>query len=54
MFILNSPVVYRRIVSLTGMDYPVPSNDELLKAFGDSSKEYIIGFDITREKWDRN
>jgi len=52
--ILNSPVVYRRIVSLTGMDYPVASNDVLLKAFGDSSKEYIIGFDITREKWDRN
>ena len=49
--ILNSGVTYNRVVSLTGMDYPVASNEVLKEAFSDQEKEYIIGFDITKEEW---
>ena len=49
--ILESGIRYGRIVSLTGMDYPVASNAVLKEAFSDQGKEYIIGFNITMENW---
>ncbi len=52
--ILDSPITYERIISLTGLDYPVASNEVLIKAFRDQTKEYIIGFDISRERWDKD
>lgn len=42
---------YKRIVSLTGTDYPLVSNDELIDYFCKENVEYIIGFDISNEEY---
>lgn len=42
---------YLRIVNLTGTDYPLWSNDELLAAFTDMSKEYLIGQRLDVNPW---
>lgn len=52
--ILKRNIRYDRIISLTGMDYPIASNRVLREAFSDQEKEYIIGFDIGRENWDKS
>lgn len=51
---LNSKIIYERVVNLTGTDYPIWSNDKLLEYFGNVDKEYIIGFDVSREKGNKN
>lgn len=42
---------YEKIVNLTGTDYPLISNDKLIKKLCNKEKEYIIGFDISNEEY---
>lgn len=42
--VMNSGFKYIRVVNLTGTDYPVMSNEIIVKKLLDCSKEYIIGF----------
>lgn len=46
--VLKSGHEYTRIVNLTGTDYPLYSNVEILKRFNDRKKEYITGYKIER------
>lgn len=46
--VLESVHKYKRIVNLTGTDYPIKSNTELLEEFCDLEKEYITGFKIEK------
>lgn len=47
--VLESAHKYKRIVNLTGTDYPIKSNAELLEMFCDKEKEYITGFKIEKD-----
>lgn len=50
-YMFASKIRYTRIVSLTGTDYPLVSNKELLSNFCNNDIEYITGFDITNEEY---
>lgn len=50
-YMFSKKILYKRIVSLTGTDYPLVSNDELIEFFCKENVEYIIGFDISNEEY---
>lgn len=47
--VFENSETYERIISLTGTDYPVFSNQKILNIMFDQSKEFIIGFDVMHE-----
>ncbi len=51
---MESKINYVRVINLTGTDYPVAPNQKLYDVFMDTSKEYIIGFDVGGEIRDEN
>ena len=53
-YMLSSNDKYKRIVNLTGTDYPIMSKNEMYKKFLDMEVEYIYGFDITNEEYIKN
>jgi hypothetical protein len=48
---IDSQYSYKRIVMLTGTDYPTVSNEVLVETLCNTDKEFIIGFDINREEY---
>ena len=53
-YMIDSDTEYKRVVSITGTDYPVVSKEELFKRLLDIETEYIYGFDITHEEYKKN
>lgn len=51
---IGSKKNYVRVINITGTDYPIVSNQKLYDIFMDTSKEYIIGFDVGGEIRDKN
>lgn len=52
--IQKSGYKYKRVVSLTGTDYPIKSNKELIDIFNKTDKEYIIGYRMSDDKKQMN
>jgi|SRR6185312_1628119 len=49
--IINSGKKYKRIVCISGLDYPVYSNSKIHEAFENNpQKEYIVGLNISHEE----
>lgn len=46
---INSGKKYDRVVSMTGLDYPIYSNKKIQQVF-DNDKQYMIGYNITKGK----
>lgn len=51
LYAMKSQYNYKRIVMLTGTDYPTVSNEELIYTLCNTDKEFIIGFDINHEEY---
>ena len=41
---------YKRVINLTGTDYPIKSNEELIEIFSKTEKEYIVGYRLSDDK----
>ena len=50
--VLESPFEYKKIVNLTGTDFPVASNDQLISTLSSETNEFIIGYRLATDKTD--
>ena len=48
---MSKKTKYIRVVNLTGTDYPVMTDKDIIKRLFDEEKEYIYGFNISKEKY---
>lgn len=50
---LDSEIKYDRVISMTGCDYPLWSNEQIHKEFKENlNKQYMIGFNISKSESD--
>lgn len=48
--VLDSPFEYKKVVNLTGMDFPVASNQQLISTLSSDAKEFIIGYRLVTDQ----
>lgn len=47
---LRQEIPYRRVINITGTDYPIVTKDVMIQKFHDAEVEYILGFDVENEE----
>ncbi len=50
--VLESPFEYKKVVNLTGTDFPVASNNQLISTLSNKNQEFIIGYRLATDETD--